>query len=84
MEETITLGAGQRNQQKPNKPKEKQGKEGAGKAEEDRKRECHTRSKERRVCNLAVSKSDPGSSEDEYLSAGAQSSTSTNAPWCRG
>jgi hypothetical protein len=46
MEETITLGAGQRNQQKPNKPKEKQGKEGAGKAEEDRERMSHTQQRE--------------------------------------
>ena len=55
-----------------------------GEGRKDRSRACHTCSREWQVCNLAVSNGGPGSSEDEYLSAGAQSTTTTNAPWCRG
>ena len=58
--------------------------EGAGKAEEDRSGVCHTYCQEWQQCSLAVSNGGPGSSADEYLCVGVQSTATTHVTWCRG
>jgi hypothetical protein len=60
------------------------GREGAGKAEEDRSGVGHTVCQKWQQCSLAVSNGGPGSSADEYLSVGVQSTATTPATWCRG